>query len=84
MTDTIHASELEYEVTHGTGTPNETRAYLNHPVRTRTGTKVHAGSAGSSVTFCGVWLRVNGTHMRVRGTVAKANLCRSCYAGWVG
>lgn len=55
----------------------------DHPdlmIRTRTGKKVHKGSAGSSVTHCGHWLKVNGERMRVNPSqVHSANLCEHCY-----
>lgn len=34
------------------------------PVGTRTGAKIHGGSAGSSVTACGHWMKFNGERSR--------------------
>lgn len=48
-------------------------------VRTRTGKKIHVSSPGSSVCFCGHWLRVNATRMAVRtGLVKLEVLCERC------
>lgn len=46
-------------------------------VRTRYGSKVHLAYAGSSVTFCGVWLRAPAQRFRVDAPVT----CRHCGAG---
>jgi hypothetical protein len=57
-------------------------SYPDIMVRTRTGTKVHKGSPGSSVTNCGVWLRTNGSRYKViPAMVNSANLCEKCYPG---
>jgi len=51
-------------------------------VVTRSGRKVHAAHAGSSVTHCGHWLRTQATGYRVRvGLVEQAGmpLCERCF-----
>jgi hypothetical protein len=51
-------------------------------VHTRTGRKVHAARPGSSVTFCGHWLRANASGYRVTQADVSAfglELCERCY-----
>lgn len=48
--------------------------------RTRTGRKVHAAYAGSSVTRCGHWLRYDSARGRVRlSQVGDYMLCERCF-----
>lgn len=44
----------------------------------RTGTKAHASSATSSVTNCGLWLRVQGHHYHI-ADVTGWDLCERCF-----
>jgi hypothetical protein len=44
---------------------------------TRTGKRVHVASAGSSVTYCGVWMRED-SRRRVVDNVEPAHVCESC------
>lgn len=49
---------------------------------TRSGRKVHAAHAGSSVTHCGVWLRVGASAYRVRLAQVETweyALCEKCF-----
>lgn len=50
-------------------------------VKTRTGNKLHLGSAGGSGTNCGVWLKANGVHFKVNAArVTRAHvLCEKCF-----
>lgn len=68
----------------------EAQAYphMDILVRTRTGRKVHVGSPGSSVTRCGVWLKVDGSAMAVRNAdvirgigTGSVELCENCGIG---
>jgi hypothetical protein len=45
-------------------------------VRTRYGKEKHWGGSGSSTTWCGVWLKANGSHFRVSG--ATVPTCEKC------
>lgn len=47
---------------------------------TRSGTKVHVSSPGSSVTGCGTWLRTDCMRFAVRrDRIQPGSLCRSCF-----
>lgn len=49
-------------------------------IRTRTGKKIHSGSAGSSVAGCGHWLKVNGERMQIDpARVDRIHLCENCF-----
>ncbi len=47
---------------------------------TRTGKKAHIGSPGSSVTFCGHWLKFNANQNRVRiaQITDERQMCEKC------
>lgn len=51
-------------------------------VVTRSGSKVHVGSPGSSVTACGVWLRADARHFETERAVTcvkcLAHVCETC------
>lgn len=48
-------------------------------VRTRHGKKVHIASEGSSVTYCGVWMKVSAQHMAVDSNAVQAqHICENC------
>lgn len=48
--------------------------------KTRSGSKIHVAiSPGSSCTDCGVWLKANAIHFKVRGKVYKKHLCEKCF-----
>lgn len=64
--------------------PNNTVTDTN-PIacRTRTGKKIHRAYSGSSVTWCGVWLRTNASNMQIHldntPSCFSPAFCEHCY-----
>jgi hypothetical protein len=52
-----------------------------HIVRTKSGQKLHKSHPGSSVTYCGHWLKVESTYFKVIPTnVTPAHvMCEKCF-----